>query len=321
MTMMIETVNLTKKYGDFTAVDNLGLTVRRGEIYGFLGPNGAGKTTTIMMILNILEPTSGKIRLMGEDVDGSDLNVRRRIGVLSEKQHFHPEMTMREYLRFFGDLYRVENKDKRIVELAERVDLANVLDKRLGAFSRGMQQKAGFVRALLHDPDLLILDEPQSGLDPNGVKQIRDLIREEHREGRTVFISSHLLSEVEKLCDRVGIIHLGRLLAEDTMQNITKQLSEEVEVDVGLSEGKDEVVESLRNLPFVRNLSRDGNQLVLKVKADRDYRPEISRTIVEKGDVPVNIELKQMNLEEAFVEITSKNISLLTRGEGKGDER
>jgi len=175
---VIRTSNLGKRYGDFWAVRDLNLNVKAGEIYGFLGPNGAGKTSTILMVLGIIRPTTGKLTLF-EEGDASRLDIRRRIGVVSESQFFYPEMTMGEYLDFFGELYRVEGRKQRIMQLAERVDLAHVLDRRLGTFSRGMQQKVGFLRALLHEPELLILDEPVSGLDPMGIRQVRDLIEEE----------------------------------------------------------------------------------------------------------------------------------------------
>lgn len=312
--MVIETSGLEKKYGDFRAVHDLDLTVKKGEIYGFLGPNGAGKTTTIMMLLGILEPTRGEIKLFGGEGNGTDAAIRSKIGVVSEKQYLYQELTMLEYLQFFAELYRVKDKKDRIHELAERVKLSDVLNRRLGAFSRGMQQKVGFIRALLHDPELLVIDEPHAGLDPIGIKQVRDFLDEEKEKGRTIFVSSHLLSEIEKLCDRVGIINRGTLVAEDKMEDLSKRLSDEMELDIELSEGKPEAYEALEKLPFVKNITRDGKKLSLKVKSDHDYRKQISQSIIGSGDVPVDIKIKQMSLEEAFVTITLENISLLTKG-------
>ena len=235
---MIRTERLTKRYGSFTAVDGLDLNIPAGDIYGFLGPNGAGKTSTIMMLLGVVKPTAGEIRLFGEPYRPSRLDLRRRIGVVPEK---HPAgawswMTAGEYLRMFADLFRVPQAERRIDYLLERVGLAAEKRKRFSRFSRGMLQKLSIVRALLHDPDILFLDEPISGLDPFGIKQIRDLILEERREGRTIFVSSHLLSEMEKVCERVAIIYRGRLLAEDRMQRLLATLAGEREIHVDLEQ-------------------------------------------------------------------------------------
>jgi len=308
---MIRTENLCKDFDEVKAVRNLNLKVEEGEIYGFLGPNGAGKTTTILMLLGILKPSRGKIYLFGEELSRNFLSLKSRIGVVSEKQYLYKEMTAGEYLDFFAELYGVRNRKKRIEELLEAVGLLEVINRKVGAFSRGMQQKLGFARALLHDPDLLILDEPVSGLDPTGIKQIRDLVREENRKGRTVFISSHLLSEVERLCGRVGIINEGRLLAEDTMENLRRKLTDVEELEVEVSEAKKETLEALSSLDFVKGITKEGKKLTIKVKADKDYRAEISQLISQKGEVVLGIKVKEMSLEEAFITITQKNISLL----------
>ena len=308
---MIRTENLCKDFDEVKAVRNLNLKVEEGEIYGFLGPNGAGKTTTILMLLGILKPSRGKIYLFGEELSRNLLSLKSRIGVVSEKQYLYKEMTAGEYLDFFAELYGVRNRKKRIEELLEAVGLLEVINRKVGAFSRGMQQKLGFARALLHDPDLLILDEPVSGLDPTGIKQIRDLVREENRKGRTVFISSHLLSEVERLCGRVGIINEGRLLAEDTMENLRRKLTDVEELEVEVSEAKKETLEALSSLDFVKGITKEGKKLTIKVKADKDHRAEISQLISQKGEVVLGIKVKEMSLEDAFITITQKNISLL----------
>jgi ABC-2 type transport system ATP-binding protein len=312
---MIRTENLTKKYNGFKAVNNLSLEVKEGEIYGFLGPNGAGKTTTILMLLGILKPTQGEIYLFGQDMTKDSLSIKKKMGVVSEKQYLYKEMTAGEYLNFFADLYAVKNRKKKIDQLLEAVNLLEVRNKKLGAFSRGMQQKLGFARALLHDPQLLLLDEPVSGLDPTGIKQVRDLIEQENRKGRTIFISSHLLSEVERLCGRVGIINKGRLLAEDSMDNLRKRLTDVVELEIELTEAKKEIIDTLSSFDFVKGLKREGNILTIKVKADKDYRAQISQAISQQGGVVLGIKKKEMSLEEAFITITEKNIPLLTEKE------
>jgi len=308
---MIRAENLTKEYDGFKAVDDLTLQVEKGEIYGFLGPNGAGKTTTMLMLLGILKPTRGKIYLMGKELKKNPLRIKKGIGVVSEKQYIYKEMSAEEYLNFFADLYGVTNKKKRTRELLSAINLLGVRRRKLGAFSRGMQQKIGFARALLHDPEILLLDEPVSGLDPTGIKQIRDLIKEENKRGRTIFISSHLLSEVERLCGKVGIINKGRLLAEDTMDNLKARLSDFVELEVEVSEIKKEIIDVLSSLKSVKELSTKGNQLILRVASDKDYRAQISQAISKQKGIVLGIKRREMSLEEAFITITQKNISLL----------
>lgn len=310
---MIKTDGLIKEYDGFRAVDNLNLKVKEGEIYGFLGPNGAGKTTTILMLLGILEPTQGKVYLFGQDMAKDFLTIKKKIGVVSEKQYLYKEMSAGQYLSFFADLYGVKNSEKRINGLLEKLNLLEVKNRKLGAFSRGMQQKLGFARALLHDPELLLLDEPVSGLDPTGIKRIRDLIEEENKKGRTIFISSHLLSEVERLCGKVGIINKGRLLAEDSMDNLKKKLTDVVELQIELSQMKKEIVDTLSAFDFIEEIKEEGNLLTLKIKADKDYRAQISEAISGQGGVVLGIKTKEMSLEEAFITITEKNISLLAK--------
>lgn len=317
---MIRTQNLLKKYNEFKAVDNLSLEVKEGEIYGFLGPNGAGKTTTILMLLGILKPTQGEVYLFGQNITKDFLSIKKKMGVVSEKQYLYKEMTAGEYLNFFADLYGVKNRKKKIDQLLEAVNLLEVRNRKLGAFSRGMQQKLGFARALLHDPQLLLLDEPVSGLDPTGIKQIRDLIEQQNKKGRTIFISSHLLSEVERLCGKVGIINKGRLLAEDTMDNLRKRLTDVVELEIELTKAKKEIIDTLAAFDFIKGLKREKNLLTIKVKADKDYRAQISEAISQQGGVVLGIKKKEMSLEEAFITITEKNISLLTEKEKEAAE-
>jgi ABC-type multidrug transport system ATPase subunit len=310
---MIQTKDLTKQYGKFIAVNGVNLNIPAGQIYGFLGPNGAGKTSTIMMLLGIVKPTRGEIRLFGERYSPARLDLRRRIGVVPEK---HPAgtwtwMTAGEYLQMFADLFCVKDSPSRIDHLLERVGLAEVKNKRFSQFSRGMLQKLSIVRALLPDPDILFLDEPISGLDPFGVKQIRDLILEENREGRTIFISSHVLSEMEKICHRVAIIYQGRLLAEDEMRSMLTSLAKDREIHVDLETLPDGLLEKLKGaLPFVIETSRREKTLMVKVPKTGDYRREISKFLIEQNLVPLSIQEKSLSLEEAFVTITSENVQL-----------
>jgi ABC-type multidrug transport system ATPase subunit len=312
---MIQTKNLTKRYGKFTAVDGINLNIPAGEIYGFLGPNGAGKTSTIMMLLGIVKPTAGEIRLFEEAYSPKRLDLRRRIGMVPEK---HPTgmwtwMTAGEYLQMFADLFSLENSDKRIDDLLERVGLGEVKNKKFAEFSRGMLQKLSIVRALLHDPDILFLDEPISGLDPFGVKQIRDLILEENREGRTIFISSHILSEMEKVCQRVAIIFGGKLMAEDKMQSMLTTLAKDREIHIDLEELPADLIGKVKSLKFVQDATGQEKTLVVKVPKTGDYRKELSKYLIDQNLVPLSIQEKSLSLEEAFVTITKENIDMFAR--------
>lgn len=307
---MIRTENLTKRYGEFAAVDGVSLSIGKGEIYGFLGPNGAGKTTTINMLLGIVKPTSGHICLFDEPYSATKLDVRRRIGVVPEK---HPAgvwnwMTAGEYLHLFADLFGVQNPRERIDYLLERVRLSDVKDRKYANFSRGMLQKLSIVRALLHDPEIMLLDEPISGLDPVGVKQIRDLILEENREGRTVVISSHVLSEIEKICHRVAIIHRGKLMAEDTMQNLVTTLAAEQEVEVELEELPPELPARVKSLDYVRDAVGRMNTLIVTLAGTGDHRKELSKYLIDQDLVPLRIYEKNLTLEDVFLTITKENI-------------
>ncbi|MGQ9474362.1 MAG: ABC transporter ATP-binding protein [Candidatus Caldatribacteriaceae bacterium] len=312
---MIQTIGLTKEFNGFKAVDNLNLRVEKGDIYGFLGPNGAGKSTTIMMLLGLIPPTKGKIYLLGEELNPRNIELKKKIGVVSENQYFYKEMTAQEYLSFFGELYQVSNKEKRIDGLLEALGLQGNRNKKIGAYSKGMQQKLAFARALLHDPELLILDEPVANLDPTSIKQLRDLIEEENRAGRTIFVSSHLLSEVERLCKKVAIINQGKLLAEDTMENIKRRLTDTIVLDIELDRDSLDFEEKLKELPFVKGYLVNGHLLEVELKTDRDYRIELSRFLYEKGFLVLTMKIKEMSLEEAFITITQRNVSLLTRRE------
>lgn len=310
---MIQTEGLVKKFDNLTAVDNLSIHVEKGEIYGFLGPNGAGKTTTIMMLLGMERPTAGKIKLFGKDLAENYFEIKRRIGVLSEFQYLYEDMTAREYLQFFAELYEVENPAKKIDEVLSRVALLDRQNEFLGGYSKGMKQKLGMARALIHDPDILILDEPQSSLDPYGIREIRDIIMEENAKGKTLFISSHILSEIERTCHRVGIISGGRLLAEDDMVHLKQQVTDEVEILVELEEVTPGILAGLDELGFINQVDTEGSRLRITTGTGEDHRSEISRTISQNGGVVLSMVAKELSLEEAFVIITEQNLSLLTK--------
>ena len=305
---MIQTINLTKKYASFFALEDVSLHVNPGEIYGFLGPNGSGKTTAILALLGIEKPTSGEVLLFGQHLDQDYHGIKRRIGVLGENQYLYDNLTCKEYLRFFARLYDVHRSEARIQTLLERVDLASFADTIVKNFSRGMQQKLGIVRALLHDPELLILDEPVSALDPYGILEIRTLLQEQNRQGKTIFISSHILSEVELTAHRVGIILNGKLIAEDTISNLKNRLAKQAIIHLELEKITPQIVAGISELPFITNITEQGNFLELTMKGDRDYRSSLFTAVSNLQGVILSMANREISLEDAFISLTENNL-------------
>ena len=220
---MLATRHLTKKYGEFTAVNDLNLTVKEGAIFGFLGHNGAGKTTTISMLTTLILPSEGNASIGGLDVVKDNLEVRRMLGYLPENVTLYGELTAYENLKYFGELSGVKNIDKRIDEVLELLQFTRWKNNKIKTFSKGMRQRIGIAQALLHNPKILFLDEPTSGLDPQGTRDMRDLLLTLNKNrGTTIFMNTHLLSEVTKICTDIGIISEGRLLLSDSLETIEK---------------------------------------------------------------------------------------------------
>ena len=305
---VVRTERLTKRYRDLAAVHDLHLHVAQGEIYGFLGPNGAGKTTTLLVLLGIVPPTAGEIYLWGRRLSDDPLALKRRIGVVGEQDYFHDHLTAEEYLRFFADLYGVRQPRARTGALLERLGLEAFRSLRARDFSRGMKQKLSLARALLHAPDLLILDEPVSGLDPHGIVDVRRLLVECNQRGMTILISSHLLSEVERTAHRVGILHHGRLIREDTVAGLRAMLRRGTEVEIQLQEPVPGMADALAALPFVHRVESARDQLSVTVEGDTDTRPALSRMITARGGVVVGMRTREPSLEDAFLTLTERDV-------------
>ncbi|HUF36988.1 MAG TPA: ABC transporter ATP-binding protein [Anaerolineales bacterium] len=316
---MIETKNLTKRFGRFKAVDDLNLRIEPGQIYGLLGPNGAGKTTTISMILGTLAPTSGEVSIFGKRLADDPFAIKRRIGVVAESQAFYPKMTAWEYLMFFSELFQAENGAKRAEDLLKQVELWDWRQGLIGQFSAGMRRKLGFVRGLLHSPEILILDEPVANLDPYGILQVRTILLKEREQGRAILVSSHILSEVEQTVDRVGIISKGRLIIEDNMENLLQRVGGRRRIEVELVELSEGLVAGLAALQFVVQVVQDGNKLTVFTREDGDYRGELGRALSERGAIVQGMRTHQASLEEAFITITEQHIRAWT-GERDDDE-
>jgi ABC-2 type transport system ATP-binding protein len=217
--MFIEVKNLSKNYGNQPAVHDLNFRIEVGQIVGFLGPNGAGKSTTLKMLLGLVQPTSGSVTIGGKDPHEQEIALKKQIGYLAENNPLYPEMYVREFLAFIGNIHQIQYPDKRIQEVIEWVGLEKEAHKKIQALSKGYQQRVGIALAILHDPPILILDEPTSGLDPNQRDEIRNLIKSLQKD-RIILFSSHILSEVEAICDRVLLIHQGKLVSDSPMKEI-----------------------------------------------------------------------------------------------------
>lgn len=217
--MFIEVKNLSKNYGNQPAVHDLNFRIEVGQIVGFLGPNGAGKSTTLKMLLGLVQPTSGSVTIGGKDPHEQEIALKKQIGYLAENNPLYPEMYVREFLAFIGNIHQIQYLDKRIQEVIEWVGLEKEAHKKIQALSKGYQQRVGIALAILHDPPILILDEPTSGLDPNQRDEIRNLIKSLQKD-RIILFSSHILSEVEAICDRVLLIHQGKLVSDIPMKEI-----------------------------------------------------------------------------------------------------
>ncbi|WP_297510505.1 ABC transporter ATP-binding protein [Thermococcus sp.] len=290
---------LTKSYGKFKAVDNLSFTVEEGEVFGFLGPNGAGKTTTILSMLGIIIPDSGTIRILGMDVMREPIRVKERIGYLPENATVYGELTAWKNLEFFANFYGMgkSERDERITRALKMVGLWDVRYRAVKTFSKGMKQRLLLAQTLINDPELLILDEPTSGLDPAGVHLVKEVIRDFRGEGKTVFFSSHVLSEVEELSDRVGIIVGGKLKAIGPLREIKRQF-------MGL-EGFEIIVETREELP---ELEHEDITEIRRVAPNRaiifarsDIRGWLSRYLASKGVTIISLEIKEPSLEDVFL--------------------
>jgi ABC-2 type transport system ATP-binding protein len=296
-TFAIETHNLRKLFGDKVAVQNLTLAVERGEVFGFLGPNGAGKTTSVKMLLDLITPSEGEGFLFGESLDNQ--KVRKRVGFLPEHFRFHDWLTAGEFLALHADLYHMPHSEsmKRIAELLDLVGLIQHANKKLKEYSKGMLQRIGLAQALLNYPELVILDEPTSGLDPVGRRLVRDIIRSLKENGTTVFLNSHLLSEVEITCDRVAFIKHGEVIRTSALQTL---MEGEVSLEIRARNLRPEVINGLSQ--WSQNVRADGEYLSLTIH-DEIHLPEINRYLVERGVDVFTLRPQHVSLEELFIQI------------------
>lgn len=296
--MVIETKNLTKTFGDVLAVDSLSMHVKRGEIYGFLGPNGAGKTTTIKMILGLMRPTKGEVYINGEKMHPDNVEVKKQIGFLPERVSFYRNLTPVQTLNFFCELKEV---DKSIVpELLKEVGLENDANRKVGTFSKGMVQLLGFAQAMIGSPSIYILDEPSSGLDARWVKVIREKIKALNEKGATVMFSSHILSEVQALCDRVCVINKGCLIAEDTIENLNRKLNIKPRLIMRVKNAEISS-KDIENIEGVESAEIKNNQII--VTCDGDKKLQIIEEIKSMGISIEDFHTIEPSVEDIFVKL------------------
>ncbi|MBN1978518.1 MAG: ATP-binding cassette domain-containing protein [Anaerolineae bacterium] len=302
---MIEVENLTRYYGPIRAVHNVNFQVAKGEIVGFLGPNGAGKSTTMRILTGYLPASSGTARIAGFDVFYDSLEVRRRVGYMPETVPLYPEMTVQAYLNFMADLRQLENRKEAVGRAMDNCGITRRARQPISQLSKGYRQRVGLAQAILHDPEVLILDEPTIGLDPRQVTDVRELIREIGQE-HTIILSSHILSEVSQTCNRMLIINDGQIVASGTPDKLTEQVQDQdrVLVRIGGASGM-QVISVLKRVDSVLNVEtiEDGAYSVSCVQGS-DNRAGLARAVVEQGWNLLELATMKMSLEEIFLKLT-----------------
>ena len=300
--VVIQTEGLTKRYGDLVAVDHLDLSIHEGEVFGVLGPNGSGKTTTILMLLGLTEPTEGSARVLGFDPVRQPLKVKAHVGYLPDQVGFYDELTARENLSYIAKLNGIPRREayRRIDESLERMGLADVADRRVGTYSRGMKQRLGLAELLLKRPRVVILDEPTLGLDPEAAREFLHTIEGLKEEGITVLLSSHLLHQVQAVCDRVGLFHRGKMVLEGTVPELARRvLGGAYRIRLEVADSTQDLTEALRRPPGVVSARRvDGN--VYELEAGEDVRPEVARVALEAGAGLLSLEREEPSLDEIY---------------------
>ena len=295
---------LTKIYGEQKAIDQVSFTAGKGEILGFLGPNGAGKTTTMKIITGFIPQTEGDAEVCGFDVNKSPLEVRKRIGYLPEHNPLYKDMYVKEFLEFVAGLHQLKKPMQRIKDMIDMTGLEKEQHKPIAALSKGYRQRVGLAQAMLHDPEVLILDEPTTGLDPNQLVEIRSLIKQLGKE-KTLIFSTHIMQEVEAICNRVLIINNGKIVADDRIEQLPNLIKGEAMVSVAfLEEVKAEVLKKIKGVNSVKKINQNSWQLSSDAKAD--IRPEVFRFAVDQGLTLIEMHKEAYSVEDVFQKLTAK---------------
>ncbi|RPJ28065.1 MAG: ATP-binding cassette domain-containing protein [Chloroflexi bacterium] len=301
---MIQVNGLTKDYGARRAIDNISFDAEQGEIVGFLGPNGAGKTTTMRILTGYMPPSDGTATVAGYDILEESLEVRKRVGYLPETVPLYNDMTALEYLKFMADLRRIPDAEERAYETLEGVNLKERANSYIGTFSKGMRQRIGLAQALIHRPEVLILDEPTIGLDPAQVVEMRNVIREIGKD-RTVLLSTHILSEAQQICDRVLIINKGKIVTEDTPENLQARLVGAQRVILRVRGDSDGLGNKISKVKGVRTVeAKSDGSVEFEFGAGEDARPQVAKAIIQAGYELLEMRPVGLSLEEIFLELT-----------------
>ena len=304
---MIRLENLVKDYGTVRAVDHVNFEIRDGEILGFLGPNGAGKSTTLKMITCFLSPTKGNIYVDNDNVIENSLEIRKRIGYLPEQNPLYAEMLVYDYLKFVAEIRQVKNFKARLKEILDLCGLHGVVQKPIQTLSKGYKQRVGIAQAIIHDPEILILDEPTSGLDPNQIVEIRELIKELGKE-KTLIISSHILQEVQAVCDRIVIIHEGKIVADGSTEELKADMNKKMTVKLQLTASTEEIekmVESLGNITLKeQKQNNEITDVVLQFESILDRRPDIFNYVKKNNWIMYEMHRDDVSLEAVFRKLT-----------------
>ncbi len=307
---VVQIDHLCVTYGRQVAVRDLSLTIPRGEVFGFIGPNGAGKTSTIKVLATLLKPTFGSVRVEGVDVTLFPEQVRKRIGYVPDFFGVYEDLTVTEYLHFFAAAYRIE-REKRpgvVSDVLALTDLSVKADAPVDALSRGMKQRLGIARILLHDPNLLLLDEPASGLDPRARIELRELLKELRRMGKTILISSHILHELSQFCTRIGIIEAGQMVAEGSLDDIYRKLDLKRTVHVQISNLNDDLLKSIREIRGVGSVEESPDRIAIQVREDELGMEDLLDAIREKGARIRMFQPEAMDMETAFMKLTEGKV-------------
>lgn len=303
---IIETLNLTKRYNKLIALNNLSIKIEEGECYGYIGPNGAGKTTTIKILATLLRPTWGEAKVCGHLVGFQSRKIRPMIGYVPDFIGSYEDMVVAEFLEFFAAAYNITGLQRRKVvgDVLELTDLTTKRDAMVDSLSRGMKQRLAIARVLLHNPQVLLLDEPASGLDPRARIEIRELLKELHRMGKTIIISSHILHELAELCNSVGIIEQGKIVFSGPISEILQRTRLGMRLCVGVAGASDRACEVLTALPQVASVQPLNGKLMVELKSEcRDYNFVVAALV--NGHVPIKeIREEEINLETAFMRMT-----------------
>jgi ABC-2 type transport system ATP-binding protein len=306
--LVIETENLTKRYDRLVAVDNLNLKVKAGTIHGFLGPNGAGKTTTIKILVGLLKPDEGSVKILGQELGWDNAKVRSRIGYMPELPKLPKHLKGTELLDIYGRMYNMtkEQREKQIPKLLDMVGLKERGSDLIGKYSKGMQMRLGMAQALLNEPELVILDEPSIGLDPVGMVEVREIMKEIAKKGVTVFLSSHLLHEVEQVSTHVSIINKGVVIASGTIEQISAKIKGPLTIEAEVDKFSKTVTKKVKELPFVESVTMEGQKLFVGLNTREDVRSKVSQAITSGGGVVIGMNIKGKGLEDVFMDLLGK---------------